>query len=237
VSASDPARCSLTPDEYDSRIVDLLDVIGEYSGKRRRTAYMETNVPVDPEISTLSTLTNVQNSLFVPHLGNLLNRTPTYTLSRRPADISDGETTSDESDEEPKVAEAVGEEQPPSARPPLVTAMTAVLGDSHFAILPDDSTLEGWTQEDIKELNDHVRHMLHSRRSKFKRAMRGFGQFVRQRQSSPCESYPARELIPLSSWFLCHVVCNAYHSLRPRLGTFLDWRVSTFPLWSIVHHC
>jgi hypothetical protein len=42
--------------------------------------------------------------------------------------------------------------------------------------------LEGWTKRDKAEVNDHVRHMLHSKRSKFKRTMRGFGQYVRRRE-------------------------------------------------------
>jgi hypothetical protein len=38
--------------------------------------------------------------------------------------------------------------------------------------------LEGWSEEDLDELNDHVRHLLHSRREGFKRSMRGFGKYV-----------------------------------------------------------
>lgn len=56
------------------------------------------------------------------------------------------------------------------------------MSDSRYAVLPHGTTLEGWSKEDQKELNDHVRHMLHSRRSKFKRSMRGFGQYVRRRK-------------------------------------------------------
>jgi hypothetical protein len=48
--------------------------------------------------------------------------------------------------------------------------------------LPDDKTLEGWTKEDKEELDDRVRHMLHSRRAKMKRALKGFGQYVRRRE-------------------------------------------------------
>ena len=68
--------------------------------------------------------------------------------------------------------------------------MTAALGSERFAVLPDGASLEGWTQEDIEELNDHVRHMLHSRRSKFKRAMKGFGQYVKRRKCFG--NYPLR---------------------------------------------
>ncbi|PCH05806.1 Protein of unknown function DUF2985 [Penicillium occitanis (nom. inval.)] len=158
VAGTDPAQHSPAPDEYDSRIVDFLDVI-------------------DPEISTLSTLTNVQNSLFVPDLGPLLNRMPTYTLTRRPSKLAEGLDTAQK-----KPEPAVAEEplQTITERPPAVSSITSALGPDRFAILPDGATLDGWTQEDIEELNDHVRHMLHSRRSKFKRAMRGFGQYVKR---------------------------------------------------------
>ncbi|OKL57527.1 hypothetical protein UA08_07089 [Talaromyces atroroseus] len=147
------AQRHLAADEYDSRIVDLLDVI-------------------DPEVSTLSTLTNVQNSLFVPDLGGLLNRTPTYNLTRRPSKVP-------ESHELTKTTtEPVATVAPPLQRPQLVSSISSMIEDEPFAILPDGATLEGWSKQDIEELNDHVRHMLHSRRSKFKRAMKGFGQYI-----------------------------------------------------------
>ncbi|KAG5914298.1 hypothetical protein E4U53_004663 [Claviceps sorghi] len=58
--------------------------------------------------------------------------------------------------------------------------ITSQLSDSHYAALPHGETLEGWTAAEKRELDDHVRHMLHSRRSKFKRQMKGFGQYVRR---------------------------------------------------------
>ena len=42
---------------------------------------------LDPEVQTLSTLTNVQNSLFVPNVGHWLNRRPTYNLSQHDPEI------------------------------------------------------------------------------------------------------------------------------------------------------
>ncbi|KAI7243145.1 hypothetical protein KC352_g14616, partial [Hortaea werneckii] len=55
-------------DEYQADVVGLLDLL-------------------DPEVRTLGTLTNVQNSLFVPDLGGLINRRPTYELTPRTTDI------------------------------------------------------------------------------------------------------------------------------------------------------
>ncbi|KAJ5689054.1 hypothetical protein N7462_003446 [Penicillium macrosclerotiorum] len=144
--------------EYGPHVVDVLDVI-------------------DPEVSALSTLTNVQNSLFIPNLGGFINRMPTYTLTRAPPSDEEQGTTSDEGE--------VSEDSKLKERPALehlrpFSSMSSVLAEPRYAVLPEGHELESWTREDFIELNDHVRHMLHSRRSKFKRAMRGFGQYVRK---------------------------------------------------------
>ncbi|OJD14795.1 hypothetical protein AJ78_04883 [Emergomyces pasteurianus Ep9510] len=140
--------------EYGARLVDLLDV-------------------VDPEISTLTTLTNVQNSLFVPDLGRLLNRRPSYLLTPRTERVPTHEEP--ESDHE-----TLEERHDISEQLRLQRSRSKVLDELCFAVLPDGETLTGWSEADKRELNDHVRHMLHSRRSKFKRAMKGFGQYVRK---------------------------------------------------------
>ncbi|RAH44692.1 DUF2985 domain-containing protein [Aspergillus brunneoviolaceus CBS 621.78] len=158
VSGSAPAQTADLGDEYRSHIVDVLDVI-------------------DPEVSALSTLTNVQNSLFVPNLGPFLNRNQTYTLSPPPAPLRNLESsTSDEGEDE-----GYEKGQEPAVRPSIEHTLTSVVdegGGPRFAVLPEGSDLAGWSPEEIEELNDHVRHMLHSRRSKFKRAMKGFGKYV-----------------------------------------------------------
>jgi hypothetical protein len=133
-------------------------------------------------VSALSTLTNVQNSLFVPNLGGFVNRMPTYTISRPPP-------SSDE-EKEPATDEAELPEEGKEERPTIgqlrpFSSMSSVVSGPRFAVLPDGHDLDGWTKDDFAELNDHVRHMLHSRRSKFRRAMKGFGQYVRKRKSSP----------------------------------------------------
>lgn len=136
-------------------------------------------IGVDPEVSALSTLTNVQNSLFVPNLGNLVNRTPTYVLSRMSAENEEQETPTDE--EPPD--EAKPQERPTLEQLRPFSSMSSVPAGPRFAVLPDGYSLDGWTREDFAELNDHVRHMLHSRRFRFKRAMKGFSQYVRKRKS------------------------------------------------------
>ncbi|PHH69502.1 hypothetical protein CDD80_6691 [Ophiocordyceps camponoti-rufipedis] len=169
-------------DEYDEQLVDWLDII-------------------DPEVQTLSTLTNVQNSLFVPDLGNWINRRPTYVLShhdgllRRPASVGGPRMTAPMA---PAATPTPAPPPPPSTAPgadddddktdSVTTAppmrrsatITSRLSDSHYAALPHGKTLEGWSAADKSELDDHVRHMLHSRRARFKRTMKGFGQYVRR---------------------------------------------------------
>ncbi|PGH18559.1 hypothetical protein AJ79_00338 [Helicocarpus griseus UAMH5409] len=152
------AMAANSSNEYENELVNLLDV-------------------VDPEISTLTTLTNVQNSLFVPDLGNILNRRPLYSLTPRVPDRAEVEKRErQKKDKETQDAEETGI----SELLRLQSSRSAAIDEMCFAVLPDGETLAGWSEEDKLELNDHVRHMLHSRRSKFKRSMKGFGQYVRK---------------------------------------------------------
>jgi hypothetical protein len=149
---------------YSSNMVDVLDTI-------------------DPEVATLTSLTNMQNSLFIPNLP-WLNRHPTYNLKRR-EDLQDLVALQREA----QAAQAAQAEQQQTAprlqRSPTEATMMTIdsqLTDSRFAVLPEDTDLSGWSTTDKKEVNDHVRHMLHSRRSKMKRSLKGFGQYVRRRE-------------------------------------------------------
>lgn len=60
------------------------------------------------------------------------------------------------------------------------STITSRLTESHYAALPHGTTLQGWSADEKWELDNHVRHMLHSRRARFKRQMKGFGQYVRR---------------------------------------------------------
>ncbi|KAL1874350.1 hypothetical protein VTK73DRAFT_482 [Phialemonium thermophilum] len=164
----------LNNDEYDSRIVDILDV-------------------VDPEVSTLSSITNIQNSLFIPSLGRFVNRRPTYDFDwvrGPPADAASAAPQSTQAPQgpepearRPSVQQDETSEDEESIRPiPSVRApsLRSTIVEPNYAVLPHGVSLEGWTDEEIAELNDHVRHMLHSRRSAFKRSMKAFGKYVRR---------------------------------------------------------
>jgi hypothetical protein len=80
--------------------------------------------------------------------------------------------------------EATGVTRPDVARMQTNDTISSVLtgmSEGHnYAVLPHGASLPGWTAEEKKLLNDHVRHLLHSRRAKFKRGMRGFGRYVRK---------------------------------------------------------
>lgn len=191
-------------------------------------------------MSTLSTLTNVQNSLFIPDLGRYVNRRPTFTLTRLPE--AQTQTEAERPPEgrppipgepTPEELEGMDEEQKIEARRQRLTSITSRMDDSHFAVLPHGERLEGWSQEDIAEMNDHVRHMLHSRREKFKRGMRGFGQYVRKRE---CKYMVLKKRLTdlwHSPRLLRYALRGSYHSLRSCVGVVLNWYVySALRRWS-----
>ncbi|RMZ91791.1 hypothetical protein DV736_g985, partial [Chaetothyriales sp. CBS 134916] len=154
------------PHEYESEVVDLLDVI-------------------DPEVSTLTTLTNVQNSLFVPDLGRWVNRRPTYTLSRAPSQAREAPPQVTEEAEGQPLQEQVSRPTVQREwswqrlpRPQRSHSISSVMTDSHYAVLPHGLSLDDWSEEDKEALDDYVRHMLHSKRSKFKQTMKAFGKYM-----------------------------------------------------------
>lgn len=57
-------------------------------------------------------------------------------------------------------------------------SISSALSDSRFAVLPHGITLQDWSEEDKADLDDHVRHLMHSRREGFKRSMKGFKQYI-----------------------------------------------------------
>lgn len=143
----------------------------------------------------MTTLNNVQNSLFVPDLGRFLNRKPTYELygnkeiqaetekeAKEVLDILDNlpeEVRPGDSQEELDAAAGLAGLRRTSTTHTLDT-INSRLSESRYAVLPHGYTLDNWTQEDKDLLNDHVRHLLHSKREKFKRQARAFKNYVRK---------------------------------------------------------
>lgn len=65
-----------------------------------------------------------------------------------------------------------------------LNTITSRVNENYYAVLPHGVRLDGWTEEEKLEMNDYVRHMLHSKRSKFRRSMKGFSLYVRKRTSN-----------------------------------------------------
>jgi hypothetical protein len=146
-------------------------------------------------VSTLSSITNVQNSLFVPSFGRFINRRPTYNLSRLPhipGAFPSQDTVAESTRAAPgTIPEATEESEAESSVPgtptsdhgpsrPSIERIPSVMTERFYAVRPHNTSLADWSDEDLAELNDHVRHMLHSRRSAFKRSMKAFGQYIRR---------------------------------------------------------
>ena len=202
--------------EYDSNVVDMLDL-------------------VDPQVRTLNTLTNVQNSLFVPdipYFGRFLNRQPTYDLRMESSESSSSDSDNEKASlerprtrttlgapDEEEEDEEMGEDQRQGLR--RSHSITSVLTESHYAVLPHRVTLEGWTDEDKAALDDHVRHQLHSRRSAFKRGFKGFLNYIRRRMFGHSPT-PAFLLIFVSSGLLRYPLCFLDYSIRSCLGSVPD---------------
>lgn len=188
----------------------------------------------------------MQNSLFVPDLGRWLNRRPTYELSRRstvsrrqdvPETIQEKDTpgmtpiasepTQSETGDQAQIGTAPTMQRTWSwqRRPQIERShsISSVVTDSHYAVLPHGFSLDDWSEEDKEALDDHVRHMLHSKRSKFKQRMVAFGKYIRKRKlDSPVFSVPVGILIIHSLGVFRHFVCCSHHSLWTGLGALFD---------------
>ena len=170
-------------DMHTDAVVDYLDV-------------------VDPEISTVTTLQNVGNSIFFPPIPMLYSRRPAFNLpsadrgERRPllsvSGPDSGESTADSDAAQRRASRASdlgGPLAPVPSRRSTLTRMTSMVSLSNLRRKNVPETTEEerrkhikqWAEMDVEErneLDEHVR-MLLSKKSKFKRAARGFWRYVR----------------------------------------------------------
>ncbi|KZV61341.1 hypothetical protein PENSPDRAFT_619233 [Peniophora sp. CONT] len=200
------------PPEYTDDVVDWLDVL-------------------DPEVATVSTLSNVQNSLFVPDLRGFVNRAPLINLSSRSAALTSTSphgscdecknhgnmgkgkrlpehadsagtsssharvpgTIDEVPDAEVAAIETLAEEQRGRRRRTMSTPAsldstadaqsTTGLTETargRYAILPAGLDWEDWSLQERAELDDYVRHLMHSRKERFRRRARGLWQFFKR---------------------------------------------------------
>lgn len=181
----------------------------------------------------------------IPFLNRYINRRPTYELSRNVSRLTEVTEPGALSRQVSRVA--TRKPVPPTPRPPQVppkddqeteeaidlhdlrlgddlhrrASITSHVAEDHYAVLPHGVTLEDWSQEDVDALDDYVRHMLHSRRNRFKRGMMGFGKYIRKRKSTSLStSVPAN--IP-SSWFFRYTIRILNYDFWSNLGSLLDW--------------
>lgn len=192
------ARAAEERQRHDQQVVDLLDVIGTPPPFRFATwGLHQLNPPFyfpDPEVSTLTMLNDVQNSLFIPQLGRWVDRSRYLRLTRpRPPDtipLDSSEPSEQPSSTAPSAAgssrtdiPAIPEE--PEAEPP---GTPPVVARGEYLVLPEGLVdWEKWSEKDRQGLDDYVRHLLHSRKWKARRTWRGFKQYFRTRAllSSP----------------------------------------------------
>lgn len=147
-------------------------------------------------------------------------------IPSEPTTIGEPEATGEPEGEPTGTAPTVQRTWSWQRRPELerTHSITSVMTESHYAVLPHGVSLEGWSEEDKEALDDHVRHMMHSKRSKFKYGMIAFGKYVQKRKSkSLSQPLPHPRLHMCSTWILRHTVCHLDHSIWPGLGVVLNW--------------
>ncbi|KZV89757.1 hypothetical protein EXIGLDRAFT_838290 [Exidia glandulosa HHB12029] len=157
----------LARNQYNQQVVDFLDAI-------------------DPEVATMTNLSDMQNSLFVPNLGSYLDRARPFRMSKPPPPP-------------PEMRQPRPKVDTPTAPPDELAAMDqhkqrrreeredsdateteSVVQAGDYLMLPAGCV--DWnklTEDELRELDDYVRHLLHSKRERAKRVWRGFKQYVR----------------------------------------------------------
>lgn len=163
---------SSSSDMHEDEVVDYLDV-------------------VDPEVATVTALQNVGNSIFFPPIPKLYNRRPTISLptaARAPPPTPSPQAESDTrgaGDIEMGVAGSARDEGGFSGLR-RVTSFASLVPRRKKRAAPSTEQerrkhIREWAEmdeEERNELDEHV-HLLLTKKARFKRAMRGFGRYVR----------------------------------------------------------
>ncbi|KAL7007272.1 hypothetical protein EMMF5_003111 [Cystobasidiomycetes sp. EMM_F5] len=173
-------------DVYGNNVADLLDVL-------------------DPEVQALNTLGDIQNTWFIPNTG-LFDRTRKIQLTKPPsvpdtaipsrvnntyADVDAELSAIAEKDESkslppvpapPSPAEVDGQVKGPAQ--PVDTSVEKlaehrVVRGEYFVLSSKIVDMSDWTEQEQADLDDYVRHLMHSRKEKLRRNRRAFGKYVR----------------------------------------------------------
>ncbi|CAO1613990.1 unnamed protein product [Sympodiomycopsis kandeliae] len=162
------------PDMHEDGVVDYLDV-------------------VDAEVGVMNHMSNIQNSIFLPHIPALYDRRPTHAIpastansnaANRAAEARRRSVVSQESGmEEGRAGSASGHDgQSQPARPSVLSRMTSAMSFSRKTEDPEAAKhFPAWADMNEKErheLDEHVQFLL-TRPQKFRRGLRGFGKWAR----------------------------------------------------------
>lgn len=171
----------------------------------------------------------------MPNLGRIINRRPSYDLTPQRTDDTGSETSSQtavevptlntiptlSTDEAVEEGTEVGLSESEDARRKRRFSISSQLDESHYAVLPHLFTVDDWDEEEVKALNNHVRHQMHSKRAKFKRQMRGFRKYASKRTS--CSAISERRTdIRRSTWLFRHLVCSFDNPVWSNMGVTND---------------
>ncbi|EJD48784.1 hypothetical protein AURDEDRAFT_60593 [Auricularia subglabra TFB-10046 SS5] len=143
---------------YNEQVVDFLDAI-------------------DPEVATVTNLSDMQNSLFVPNLGAYLQRARPFRLTRPPPrpPVPDGSLIS-WSNLHPSMDFERNTDGPAGSSSDTESVVRA----GEFLVMPTGVVdWEALTEDERRELDEYVRYLLHSKKERLRRIWRGFKQYVK----------------------------------------------------------
>lgn len=192
------------PRDYDTRVHDLLDVIdpevqvlntlGDLQnslfvpsgfGLFDRTRKVQLTKPpcVDGEMSTDQSTEGGSKPTKKVTMSGVLSR---RTSSQTPADLEAQRARAEEKElprppAQPTRVDAEGKVQQPST--PVDTEETVVADHEvvkgKYFVLPSSLVdMSDWTEQEKADLDDYVRHLMHSKKEIFRRKLRGFRKYV-----------------------------------------------------------
>lgn len=166
VEAESSSSSSLHSEDYEDGVADYLDAI-------------------DPEVQVINNLTNIQNSIFVPHIPSLWSRRVNHdlpTVPPRETSMLRRKRTSVPSTLEEGVSGSDKKDLTIPQRPGRLSRMASAISiKGRKPVEGAEDHIAAWVEMDENErdeLDAHVHHLL-TRPQKLRRGLRGFGVWVR----------------------------------------------------------